>query len=313
MKIFILFILVILTARPIYAVDTTRWCDTIFKSTGIGCEDLTRSNSVGGSFPLLFDAFNVNASALPVNITPVGIEAFYDGEKPNFATLKGFDGFGLGASMAETEAVFFSEANNLKSALLRSELEDLTFGKYNRNFNVGTSVALLGKKKSFLQLTGGASARYDQTTKTWNPAISASLKTNILTIGFSRTESESQENEISSNQKNSISKYSAGLRLWNLYADFLHIRNEKTQTITTTIYSLNYSSGGFQVVYAYRKQNDPYIDEATKDLFRSIGVDYQDTHQLYGASYRYNEKLTFGLYRNYTLDSDISFLLQFVF
>lgn len=313
MKIFISLFFILLTSLPAHAVDLDRWCDTIFKSTGVGCEDLTRSNSVGGSFPLLFDAFNVNASALPVNITPVGIEAFYDGQKPNFATLKGFDGFGLGASIAETEAVFFSEANNLRSALLRSELEDLTFGKYNRNINLGSSFALLGKKKSFLQLTGGASARYDQDTKSWSPAISASLKTSILTLGISKSESKSEENEIFPEQKHEITKYSAGLRLWNIYADFLHIRNEKSKTITTTIYSINYASGGLQLVYALRKQKDPYIDAGTRELFKSIGIDYQETHQLYGASYRYNEKLTFGLYRNYTLDSDISFLLQIVF
>lgn len=110
------FLFIFLFLAPLstaYSIDLDNWCDTIFKSTGVGCEDMTRSNSVGGSFPLLFDAFNVNASSLPVNITPVGIEAFYDGEKPNFASVKGFDGFGFGASMAETEAVFFSEANNL--------------------------------------------------------------------------------------------------------------------------------------------------------------------------------------------------------
>ncbi|MEI8347362.1 MAG: hypothetical protein WCG27_07840, partial [Pseudomonadota bacterium] len=91
-------------------------CDSIFRSTNYGCDDLARSNNLGGSFPQLFDAFNINPSAIPTKLTPVGLEVFSSGGDFNYSLLKGHNVAGTAFSSSDTESLFFSNMNNYEVA-----------------------------------------------------------------------------------------------------------------------------------------------------------------------------------------------------
>ncbi|MFN8370328.1 MAG: hypothetical protein U0T83_06850 [Bacteriovoracaceae bacterium] len=204
--------------------DINGYCSSIFKGQKTGCDDLTRSNSTGGSFPILYDAFNVLSAALPTFTTPVGVEAFYDRSKFNFSMIKGFEGVGAGASVTKTANTFYSPFNNMNTFLLQNSLTNVA-AEAKPNTNLGFAFNLFGKKGAFLQSTLGASTKYLSDDDFWAKEAALSLQIPYLNMGYSITSKKNSE---------MIHTLTAGLKIWRLVADYVYFRDVLGSTAVKT-------------------------------------------------------------------------------
>lgn len=318
---FILFILTVLFSSDLQAAGPL--CDTIFRSTNIGCEDQASSNSSGGSYPLLFDAFNFNPSALPTFITPVGVEAYYAEKKVNFALIKGTKGLGFGASAKNSSTTFFSGSENYKVALSNTNpsYKSSSLDKY---INLGTAVNVL-KLPNAGSLPLGLGYRYNPETKKWSLNPGFELRTSLLSLGLSYNREtadkyydgyydlqEERENT-SFNAGLKISKLLLGYSLINQKNSILYYQHlaevadfRSTYTVTTHIYSSTLVTDHMSFTAAYRTQNDSRLESAY------AGSTYKKSHTLFGAAYK-TDRVELGAFYNYVLNEDVSAVAKLFF
>lgn len=286
----------------------SQWvCDTIFKSSNYGCENPSSSNSTGGSYPLLTDAFNVNPSSLPTTKTPVGVEMFWDQSKTNFAMIKGTGKVGTGFSSSSTQGPFFSNVSNvevaqLKSQSVRRSSDAEKTGAYAPNLNFGSSINLL-TSPGFTSNFGGQ-LKYVNDINEVRPGAGWNFKTKILNGGISYYKSPTI---------GSMRSASLGLRIFNLVADITYMENNTGDPNRTLITSGTLVWKKFIFTGAYRVQSNAYLTQEYIALLKASGVDYRKEHQMLGVSFRPFDKLTLGYYQNYILGKGSSFVLQYFF
>lgn len=144
-------------------------CSTIYRSVNYGWDDSSSSNSPGASFPLLFDAFNLSASNLPTYRAPIGIEAYSAGDDWNFALIKGFEGFGLGTAVKNSDVTFFSNFENHK--LLLKSLSGYNDQMLSPYMLFGGGVEGI-KIPNIFNLPLGLSLKIGENAVSWIPGIS---------------------------------------------------------------------------------------------------------------------------------------------
>ncbi|MFA6236700.1 MAG: hypothetical protein WC635_05175 [Bacteriovorax sp.] len=297
-------------------------CDTIFRSSNVGCDDQASSNTSGGSYPLLFDAFNFNPSALPTFPTPTGVEGYYTDKKLNVALIKGTQNVGFGASSKKSNTTFFSGSENYKVALNHANpaYKSSTLNQY---INLGSALNIL-KIPEIASLPFGLSYRYSPETKKWTFNPGAEIRTAFLSLGASyNKEIADKYNDSFSNLQEERENFlmNANLKLSNLLLGYSLIHQKNTihyffnslsvtsstiYTISTHIYSGTMVTSKFSFTAAYRQQNDSRIPANYAD------AGYKKSHILGGAAYK-TERLELGGFYNYVLNEDISFLVKLFF
>lgn len=321
MKNLILF-LFLLFSFPSYALSGSA-CNTIFRTSSSGCESRESSNTTGGSFPLLFDAFNFSPAALPTFNSPVGIEAYYSSSKINVALLKGFDGAGFGFTSKQSSSTFFSGVENYKVALANtnSNYNSNVLGKY---INFGTALSTI-KIPDFFSIPIGLSYKYNPETKKWIPNPGIEIRTPYLSFGLSYYKEKSNNYsdgfyDISSTDD--VVSLNASTKIENFFLSYSLIQDKYTATInqlntntyltnssytvTTNIISSTYVFNTFSMTAAYRTQSNPSIYSGYSN------VNYKNNHFLIGGVLK-TDNIEFGTYYNYVLNNDFSAILKLYF
>ena len=298
-------------------------CDTIFRSTNVGCDDNASSNSSGGSYPLLFDAFNFNPSALPTFPSPVGVEGYYNNKKINFALIKGVENFGFGVSSKQSNTTFFSGAENYKVALsnAKSSFKSSSLDKY---INIGTAVNFF-KIPELASLPIGLSYQYSPEFKKWTLNPGFEIRTSILSIGLSfnnvKQDKYSDTYYDLQEERKNIS-FNSSLKISNLVLGYSIIQQKNstnyytlntssllattTNNVTTNIVSGTLVAFGMSFTGAFRQQNASNLQSAYS------GSAYKTSHTLFGANYK-TDNLELGLFYNYVLNNDVSMLVKIFF
>lgn len=303
-----LLLVLLFTLASTQAFAQSQWiCDTIFKSSNYGCDNPSSSNSTGGSYPLLTDAFNVNPSSLPTTKTPLGVEMFWDQSKTNVAMIKGTGKAGAGFSSTTTEGPFFSNASNveiaqLKSQSLRRSTDAEGTGAYAPNLNFGSSVNLLTSPG--LTSNIGGQLKYINEAREFRPGAGWNFKTKILNGGVSYYKSPTT---------GSTQSASLGARIMNMVLDLTYLENKSGDPNRTLISSGTLVWKKFIFTGAYRVQSNAYLSPEYIDQLRASGVDYKKEHYMVGISFRPFDKLSIGYYENYILGKGSSFVLQYFF
>lgn len=284
------------------------WCGSIFKSKAYGCDDLVRSNSVGASFPLFYDAFNLVSAALPTYSTGIGVESFFDQSRFNFALIKGFEILGFGLSSTSTQGTFFSAVNNTQVARREAGVPEVEEAEdYDPNVNFATALNIFGNKGDFLQMTAGASSRYRRNDGNWEHELSTVLKSPFASFSYSYRLLPFQV--INQN-------FIVGLKLGFLNFDYTRILDqENTRTIITQLFSFNFDLGKWQINYALRDQEDPRGQAIIDDLnlLFNTNIEYRDNHAQLGVIYHFSDMLRAGLQTEYVLEKGGSFVFQMLF
>ena len=277
-------------------------CESIFRSSNYGCNYPARGNSLGGSYPQIFDAFNINPASIPTSLTPVGIEVFTSNGDFNFALIKGQGKFGAALSSSETSSNFFSNINNYEAATTASLSKSSTNnGAYVPNLNFGIAVPLIstnGPSKVVPIL--GISVKRNKDTGTYKQTAGLSLNTSIVHAGASIEKDTNGEQ---------VFNASIGARIWRLMFDFTYFENMKTTYSTsdrTTIFSSSLLWGNLEMDYAYRYQKNSMPTYGTS-------ITYSKFHNLFGAQYKISDKFSCGVFHNYILDVDWSFVARLFF
>lgn len=301
-------------------------CDTIFRSSNIGCEDTANSNSSGGSYPLLFDAFNFNPSALPTFSTPFGVEAYLNQGKVNFALIKGTQVMGLGASAKQSNATFFSGTENSKVAMENTN-PSFRSSSLDKFINLGTAVNFL-KIPNVGSLPFGLGYKYNPETKKWSLTPGMEIRTSILSLGvsFNREKADKYFDgfyEVQDERDNV--DLNAGLKIYKLLlgyslayqknttnyyqAQASTITSRSSYTIATHISSATLVTDNMSFTAAYRKQNDSRMQSA---YYNNVTSTYKNAHTLLGAAYK-TQHLELGAFYNYVLDNDVSAVAKIFF
>lgn len=308
----ILILLIIFIARPpkAFAQNNGRgWCGTIFKSEKAGCNSLSDGNSLGGSYPLLFDAFNINPSSIPTFETPLGVEAFMEDGKYNFSFIKGHGRIGSGLSYFSTDASFFSNTNNRDIMESFDQARTIVYSSANERFdpklNYGNSINLFGSHSdAFISGSAGYNLKYNRNTQEVEKGIGIVLKTKFSNFSYSYVYEA----------RNSILvNWTFGLRWGNFIYDYSQFENLAGVPNSTYIHSIFLRLGGFNFTFAYRRQTDPAMTVEVTDMYYQFGLIYERTHTLLGASYSFNDHIRVGYYSNYILGQGSSFVFQYIF
>lgn len=327
MNFLIFFILTILTQYSFAATDI---CDTIFRSPNVGCSDLAGSHSSGGSYPLLFDAFNFNPSALPTFPTPVGVEAYYNEKKLNVALIKGTEKVGVGASAKSTDTTFFSGVENYKVALKKLGINSYNPSSLDKNYNIGTALNLFKFAQS-LSIPFGFAYRYNAEKKTWSVNPGFEFRTNLLSAGIS-TYSEKpkpySDGYYDVHERRDNISFNSSLKFGGLLLDYSVIREKNTvsyytinssslvydnyYTVITQIFSSTYVHGMMSITSAYRRQNNSRLTGSYASTLNSNSSIYSNSHLLFGAAYK-TPRLELGAFYNYILNEDVSMLFKLFF
>lgn len=327
MRLFTIFFIFLISSVSWAATDI---CDTIFRSSNVGCTDLASSHSSGGSYPLLFDAFNFNPSALPTFPSPVGVEAYYDNKKLNFALIKGLENVGFGASAKKTDTTFFSGVENYKVALKKSALSSYNTSSLDQNFNIGSALSFL-KIKELINIPLGLAYRYNSEKKSWSFNPGFEMRTSLFTAGISFfTEKPHRYNDGFNDVQETRSNVSinGGFKLRNFLIDYSMIREKNDATYTsatgpsftynsnytvvTQIFSAIYVDGKLSLTSAYRTQNDSRLEGVYATQMSANGLNYQRSHFLAGTSFK-TDIIEVGAFYNYVLNNDLSLLFKFFF
>lgn len=281
-------------------------CSSIFKSPNYGCGRESLANGVGGSYPILFDAFNVNVASLPSFPTPLGFEVFTDNSKFNFALIKGVERVGMGLTSSSTQGQFFSNISNVdvaqtqaaavNSSITQSEQHDAP------NVNVGSAVTLIETKP--ISISIGAAGRYNKDSQNWRANTGITLRTPYINGGASFSKDV---------DNNSIINLTAGGKLGGFLVDYSHFRQASPVLIETSIFSTTFSTGTWNFSYARRKQKNGLITPETIAYLNSIGVPYREVHVLLGINFRASDKWGFGFFSNYILGKGSSLVFQYLF
>lgn len=301
-------------------------CDTIFRSSNVGCTDLSTSHSSGGSYPLLFDAFNFSPSALPTFPTPVGVEGYYNNGRVNAAIIKGTQGAGFGASIKKTDTTFFSGAENYKVALKQSSTP-YSSTSLDQFFNMGTALNYT-KLPIIKNIPIGLAYRYNPDKKVWSFHPGFEIRTTYLTLGASFYEEKPAkyfDGYYDVQEKRENLSVSASLRFKILIFDYSLLQQENnttytqsnvavsnirnSYTVTTQIMSGTIVYQNFSGSFAYRTQDDTRLTGSYATL---SGGEYNKSHILAGGAYKTNH-LEIGAFYNYVLNEDISAVCKIFF
>lgn len=286
----------------------SQWvCDTIFKSSNYGCDNQASSNSTGGSYPLLTDAFNINPSSIPTGKTPLGVEMFWDESKTNFAFIKGTGKVGTGLSASSTQGPFFSNVSNVEVAQLKSDAPRRTTdaektGAFSPNLNYGNSINLLTSPGLTSNL--GFQLKYIENLSELRPGLGWNFKTKFINGGVSYYKSP---------LIGAMTSGSLGMKIKNLVLDATYLENSSGDANRTLIASGTLVWGKLIMTYAYRVQSSVYLTESYIDQLHAAGIDYKKEHQMMGATFRPFDKLSIGFYQNYILGKGSSFVVQYFF
>jgi len=181
---------------------------------------------MGGSYPMLFDAINVNPASVPVYRTPLGVEYSHTAGKDNFALIKGQENFGAGISAKNSSATFFGPYENYKVALKEKHgEEDYEPRALDPNLNLSTALNLLPLKTLALPL--GLGYKFNQEKQAWSPTVGLGFKTRYLNVGASAYREQPEkgrDSSFESTETNDVVTSSVGLRLGNLVVDFTQFR-----------------------------------------------------------------------------------------
>lgn len=325
---FFLILIYILYSSFTYSADSSslNFCDSFFKVYVSGCDNRASSNVAGGSFPLLFDAFNLSPANLPTYVTPTGIEFFKGEAESNFALIKGFKKFGLGGLSRSTKNTFMSEVENYEIAL-KNQVSSYTSTMTDSFKNYGLSFDAFNLPNT-LVMPIGISYKYNPEKKVGSAVLGFSFRTPILNVSYSYNQ-ESPKSFIDNNgstvkEKITINKLSAGLKYRTLMADYmLSVQNHDTNyqnagnssyyntsgtyQVKTHILSATWQWGDINFTYASRNQEDSrFIGNET--YLNSIG--YKKHHDMYGIRYSIGNIFNIGAYHNYIIGEDYSFLAQ---
>lgn len=304
MKVCVFFILLLIPLLPSFGQSGGgSWiCESIFRSSNYGCNDPARGNNLGGSYPQIFDAFNINPSSIPTTLTPVGIEVFSSSGDFNFALIKGQGKYGAALSSSETSSNFFSNINNYEAAATASLTKNsTTHGAYGPNLNFGFAVPLSFSTtpSSFVPILG-LSLKRNKETGTYKQTAGLSLNTKLVHAGASIERDTNGEQ---------VFNASIGAKFWRLMFDFTYFENMQTTYSTsdrTTIFSSSFLWGNLEMDYAYRYQKNSMPTTGTS-------INYSKFHNLFGAQYKLSEKFSCGIFHNYILDVDWSFVARLFF
>lgn len=267
---------------------------------------LHRSNHPGGSYPLLFDAFNINPASIPSELTPIGVEAFYDRQKFNFSLIKGHGNVGTALTTSSTEGTFFSNASNVDAALVKEQTrinptadDDL----YAPNLNFGLSTDLFSANGIFSSSLG-ASVRYLRESKEFSQSIGLDLKSRWMNLSGSFTRKTAKTGTMSG---------TAGLKVDSFLLDYTYIRNLGTTSYTTYILSSTYRIWKLVLTYAIRRQKLDYITQEEKETYEANGIEIRDIHTMLGVNIKFSERFSLGAYTNYTMGRGSSIVMQYFF
>lgn len=304
-------------------------CDGIFRSGQWGCNDPASANNPGGSYPLLFDAFNTNPSTLPVFSSPFGLEAFYADDELNLSIIKGTNRLGLGLSHKETDMTFFSPVENYKVAL-KNDDDNYRESSLDSITTFGTALELL-KFPGRFSFSFGLGVRYNQDKKDTTPVYGAALKFKTLSLGYSyykETPDPYEDNFRRNTEENKVQNLGAGLKIGNFFFDYTVSSQQysaetrwtifgstvtrSNYTVTTSILSALYKWGNLEIIVARRNQQNSRINETEQRLLRENGVVYKEQHTLAGLTYK-SGRYSLGIHHNYVIDQDLAFLLQVLF
>lgn len=282
-------------------------CDTIFKSSNYGCDNASSSNTTGGSYPLLTDAFNINPSSIPTMKTPLGVELFWDQSKTNFAFIKGMGKAGAGVSSSSTQGGFFSNASNVELAQAKANAvqrsSDATqSGASAPNLNFGSSLNIL--TSAGLASNIGLDMRYVKEVGAVRPGIGWNFKSKVFNGGYSYYKSP---------LIGSLMTASLGIKIMNLVTDITYLENKSGDPNRTIIGSATTVWKKFIFTYGYRSQSNAYLTQDYINQLRASGVDYQKEYHMYGATFRPIQDLSIGYYYNYILGQGASFVVQYFF
>lgn len=307
-------------------------CDTIFRSGSHGCNNLAASNTMGGSYPMLFDAINVNPASVPIYRTPLGVEYSHTDGKNNFALIKGLENFGGGISAKNSSATFFGPYENYKVAIKQKYGDEAYQPRgLDPNLNFSTALNLLPLKEISLPL--GLGYKFNNDKKIWSPTLGFGFKTRFLNVGASAYQEKpkaSEDEYYRTKETNDVITANVGLKAGNLVVDYT-VFNQQTKTvyelidtslgdpdtftsryrITTQILSANFFWEGLSLCYGLRTQDDSRAkDSGEQNVIDSLGASYKKRHQLFGASYKFRELFSVGYFHNYELDAGTSIIAQ---
>ena len=259
---------------------------------------------------MLTDAFGLNPSSLPTVKTPVGVEGTYNKGKLNFAFIKGLGKVGGGISAQDSEAPFFSNVSNievaqLRTAQLRRSTDTEATGAYAPNLNFASAIKILGGNNSKLASNLGLNVKYVREMQEFRPGLGWNFKTKMVNGGFSLIKSPLVGTTLNSN---------LGGKIFNTLLDFTYMKNMEGDENRTIIASATTVLWRLNMTYAYREQNNKYLDEREANQVKDSGGRYRSQHHLFGGNMKViQDKLSVGLYHNYVLDGDYSVQVQYIF
>lgn len=306
--------------------SSLNFCDSFFKVYVSGCDNRASSNVAGGSFPLLFDAFNLSPANIPTYLTPAGIEYFKGEAESNFALIKGLKQFGLGGLSRATKNTFMSEVENYEIAL-KNRVNNYTSTMTDSFKNIGFAFNLLNIPNT-ITLPFGASYKFNPDKNVASAVLGLSLRTPIINMSYSFNQESPdpfQDNNNSTvKEKITIQKMSAGLKYRTLMADYvLMIQDHETiyensgsssyynttgsYQVKTHIFSATWQWGDANFTYASRSQSDSRFIGNESYLET---INYKKRHDMYGMRYSLGKYLNLGVYHNYIIEEDFSFLAQ---
>ncbi|MCP4911685.1 MAG: hypothetical protein GY909_01090 [Oligoflexia bacterium] len=304
-------------------------CDSIFKSSAFGCSDGAGAQNSGGSFPLLFDAFNLNPSTIPTYLTPAGLEVYKGEEDLNFALIKGLKNFGMGLSKKFTETTFFSPVENYRIAI-KERLSEYSNVDLDSILNIGFALELLNINKS-ISLPLGISARYNEEKSVWSLVYGTSFKLKNFSISGSYYLEKPDpygNTTFTTAETSKVLSVISSLKFANFLFDYTYISNKRnvTETFTygtnfsyqadyrvkTNIFSVGYKYQNLLFTWAKRKQESSGLPVTSQAILSSLGGTIENEHVLLGLRY-IAKKFSLGLYNNYELGSALNILGQFYF
>ncbi len=268
------------------------------------CGDKGGGGPSGTSTPVISDAVGSNPAAIPLNLTPFGLEAILSDrggrngkKKVDVSTVKGFDGIGIGVgSWIENS---FSAPDFPAHFLGSSALE--AYGNYRNNppsvlgIRLGSSLLLpRGLMPKGVRVSIGGSLGMGRVSGQWAPQVGALMRI----LGFSLGYSESFERLSASLPETRITHLSVGFPLAIFYFGYTNatMRSPVNRTFAH-LFLLRMTlgqwiaHGGIKVQKDHRGALDEWHRAGLlRRLGKTIGLGYE-----YGL-YRYAHSIVLQIY-----------------
>lgn len=294
-------------------------CELLIRSTKHGCSDYARANSVGASYPQIFDAFNVNPAAIPTKLTPVGLEIYHGAGQTNISMIKGLETVGLGLATSQTDANFFSNVNNLEVKLKNAgiapgatstsaqESKSTEQSAYSPSKQFGVAIPLLGKKVYAIAPILGLSIKSNNANDSYKYNTGLSINTKIMHLGATFIQDNLGEKGMN---------FNFGFRIFNILFDYTYFSNYTSVYSPpdhTQIFSASYNFWGLDFNLAYRSQVSNDVTDSDIEYLRQNNITYSNNHVFAGVQYKWNDKISLGVFHNYILNTGESLVLRIFF